>query len=429
MIDIKLIREQPDLVKAGIAKKRGDLSLVDQVVSVDEQRRTLRQDTEAKQAEQNLASNEMAKATPEIRENLRGQLKELSNAIATQKDQLAALDAQYLVLMRQIPNIPAVEVPDGASDKENIVVRTEGVKPEFAFPVKDHEELALALDLIDMERGAKVAGSKFYYLKNEMVILEMAVLRFAMDMLKSKGFTAMTVPNMVRTEVMYGMGEFSAPEDEETGNVYKLAKDELYLVGTAEAGLVSYHSGEILAEAYLPTRYVGISPAYRREAGTYGKETRGLYRVHQFNKVEMVSLTRPEDSEKEHELLLSLSEDLLQKLGLHYQVVINCGGDLGTPQYKKWDIETWMPGMGKFGETHSCSSDTDYQARNLNIRYRKSGPDGDTHTEFVHTLNNTVFASPRILIPILENYQQEDGSIVIPEVLIPYTGFDRIGRR
>jgi len=428
MIDIILIRTDPDLVKAGIAKKRGDISLVDKVKALDEKRRSVRQELELKQAEQNRASLDMAKATPEGREQLRAGLKTLSNEIAEYKEKLTVLDADFLVCMRQMPNIPAVEVPEGASDKENVVVRTEGVKPEFSFPIKDHEELALSLDLLDMERGAKVAGSKFYYLKNELVILELSVLRFAVDMLKAKGFTAMTVPNMVRTEVMYGMGEFTTPEDEETGNVYKLAKDELYLVGTAEAGLVSYHSGEILGEAELPARYVGISPAYRREAGTYGKETRGLYRVHQFNKVEMVSLARPEDSEKEHELLLSLAEDLLQKLGLHYQVVINCGGDLGTPQYKKWDIETWMPGMGKYGETHSCSSDTDYQARNLNIRYRKSGPVGDKEVAFVHTLNNTVLASPRILIAILENYQQEDGSIVIPEVLIPYTGFDRIVR-
>jgi seryl-tRNA synthetase len=191
-------------------------------------------------------------------------------------------------------------------------------------------------------------------------------------------------------------------------------------------GLVNYHAGEILAEAELPLRYVGISPCYRRESGTYGKETRGLYRVHQFNKIEMVTFVRPEDSESEHAMLLSIAEDLLQKLGLSYQVVLNCGGDLGTPQAKKWDIETWMPGMGKYGETHSCSNDTDYQARTLNMRYRHSGEGGEKQIDFLHTLNNTALASPRILIPILENNQREDGSIAMPEVLIPYTGFSEI---
>jgi hypothetical protein len=247
----------------------------------------------------------------------------------------------------------------------------------------------LELYLLDSERAAKVAGSKFYYLKNELVLLEMAVMRFALDVLRSKGFTVMTVPNLVRTEALYGMGEFAAPEDEEDGNVYKLAQDELYLAGTAEAGLVNYRSEEILAEAELPQRYAGISACYRREAGTYGKETRGLYRVHQFNKVEMVSLVHPDGSPAEHERLLDIAEDLLQKLGLHYQVVLNCGGDLGTPQSKKWDIETWMPGMGKYGETHSCSNDTDYQSRNLNIRYRATE---GKELGFVHTLNDGQYA-------------------------------------
>lgn len=313
MIDIKILRESPELVRAGIRTKRGDVGLVEKVLELDTTRRTLRQSTEAKQAELNLRSQEMRNLDPVGREQLRSELKVLSDQIAADTTSLTEVDARWLQLMRQIPNIPAVEVPQGASDKENVVVRTVGEKPAFNFTPKDHEDLALALDLLDLERGAKATGSKFYYLKNELVILELAVLRFALDTLKAKGFTVMTVPNMVRTEVLYGMGEFSAPEDEETGNTYKLANDDLYLGGTAEAGLIAYHWNEILHEAELPVRYAGISPCYRRESGTYGKETRGLYRVHQFNKVEMVSLVRPGDSEKEHELLLSLAEDLLQK--------------------------------------------------------------------------------------------------------------------
>ncbi|MCC2631589.1 MAG: serS, partial [Patescibacteria group bacterium] len=423
------LRENPDRVRAAISKKHGDLSLVDRLITIDADRRTLRQETEAKQAEQNGFTDRMAKATPEERDGLRGQLRELSDSIKEAKTRLTELDGEYLVLMRQIPNFPTDDVPEGASDKENVVVKTVGEKPEFSFEPKDHEVLAVALDLLDTERSAKVSGSKFYYLKNELVILEQAVLRFCLDVLKSKGFTIMSVPDLVRAEALYGAGHFSSPEDEIDGDAYKIERDNLFLAGTAEVGLANYHAGEILAEQELPLRYAGISTCFRREAGTYGKETRGLYRVHQFNKVEMFSYVRPEDSEKEHELLLSISEDLLQKLGLSYQVVLNCGGDLGTPQAKKWDIETWMAGMNKYGETHSCSNDTDYQARSLNIRFRRGGKDQEKEIEFVHTLNNTGFASPRILIPILENNQREDGSIAIPEVLIPYTGFNEIRLR
>jgi seryl-tRNA synthetase len=426
MIDIKLIRENPDLVRAGMQKKHVDTALLDEVITLDTERRVLRQETESLQAEQNQYTAKMPSLSNEERESLKAQLKELSENIKEKRTKLSDLDDRYLVLMRQIPNIPAAEVPEGASDKENVVVKTIGEKPQFTFQPKSHEELCELHDLLDTERAAKIAGAKFYFLKNELVILEMAVLRFAMDVMRAKGFIPMTVPNLVRADALYNAGHFATPEDAQDGDAYQLERDGLYLIGTAEASLVNYHAGEILPEAELPLRYVGISPAYRREAGTYGKETRGLYRVHQFNKVEMIAITRPEDSEKEHEMFLWLAEDLLQKLGLHYQVVLNCGGDLGTPQSKKWDIETWMPGLNKYGETHSCSNDTDWQARSLNLRYRKSGPEGDKEVAFPHTLNNTVLASPRILIPILETYQQEDGSIAVPVVLIPYTGFTHI---
>lgn len=429
MLDIRLIREQPEVVREAIRFKHCDESVLDRLLDVDERRRTLRQDTELKQAEQNQASQALRNVTDEERDLVREKLRALSETIKSQNARLTELDEEFLALMRQIPNIPSKDVPAGASDKENVVVRTEGAKREFSFTPKDHEQLALALDLLDMERGAKVSGSKFYYLKNELVILEQAVLRYALDRLIAKGFVAMTVPNLVRAEAMYGAGHFSTPEDPLDGDAYAVSRDGLFLAGTAEVGLVNYHAGEILPEGELTLRYAGISTSYRREAGTYGKEARGLYRVHQFNKVEMVALTRPEDSEREHELLLSLVEELMNGLGLPYQVILNCGGDLGLPQVKKWDVEAWMPGMGKYGETHSCSNDTDYQARSLNIRFRRSGSGREKEVGFVHTLNNTAFASPRILIPILENYQQEDGSIMIPEVLVPYTGFREIRRK
>lgn len=417
MLDIKLIREQTDRVRSGMARKGVDQTILDELLVLDGERRTLRSDTEAAQAE--LRAKSGHGADPEMREQLRA----LSDQVKNSERALADLEARILVLHRQIPNIPDEEVPTGGSDKENVVIRTEGMRTDFGFPVKDHETLALELDLLDQERGAKVAGQKFYYLKNELVILEQAVLRWALDIVRSKGFTPMTVPNLARAEAFYGAGHFATPEDAQNGDAYQLERDNLYLAGTAEVGLVNYHAGEILAETELPKRYVGISTSYRREAGTYGKETRGLYRVHQFNKVEMVSIVRPQESAEEHQRLLSIAEELLQMLGLHYQVVLNCSGDLGHPQAKKWDIETWMPGMGKYGETHSCSNDTDWQARSLGIKFR-----GSEGTAYPHTLNNTALATPRILAAILENYQREDGSVQVPDVLIPYTGFAEIRR-
>ncbi len=429
MVDPKLIRDTPALVKRAVKRKGGDPVIVDEFLNADTQRRTLQQALQELQTSLNTSSKQLATATPEERDIMRHQLRSLSDSIQEQGSQLNDLETLCKQLHRQIPNIPSDDVPDGASDKENVVVRTEGVKPEFTFPPKDHEQLCAELDLLDMERAAKVAGAKFYYLKNELSLLEQAVMRFATDTLYSKGFTMLSVPNLVKAEVLYGSGLFVTPEDATDGDAYRIDRDDLYLVGTAEPPLVAFHSGEVLHESELPLRYAALSPAFRREAGTYGKETRGLYRVHQFNKVEMVSLTRPEDSQKEQELLLGIAEELLHKLGLHYQVVLNCAGDLGHPQVKKWDIETWLPGMNKYGETHSCSNDTDYQARSLNIRFKASGKDGEKDVQYVHTLNNTALSSARILIAILENYQQPDGSIEIPKALHAYIPFTRITRR
>lgn len=457
MIDINIIRENPDVVRAGMLKKKCDVAILDRLIIVDKQRRRLIADTEAKQARLNSSSDEMRKLADknlwggsgdlktmgEKRETLRGELKLLSDRVTVLKAELAGVEQEYVELMRQIPNIPSADVPDGATDKENVVIRTVGKAPKFSFTPRSHEEIGLDLDLIDLERGAKVAGSKFYYLKNELVILEMAVMRFAMDVANKKGFMPMTVPNLVRADAMYGAGHFAAPEDQEDGDAYKVDRDELYLAGTAEVGLANYHAGETLAEKDLPLRYAGFSSCYRRESGTYGKETRGIYRVHQFSKIELFVYTKPEDSETEHAFLLKLSEDILGKLGLHYQVVLNCGGDLGLPQSKKWDIETWMPGMGKFGETHSCSNDTDYQARSLNIKFRrdvkkvKANVEADEsedidvkkEVDFVHTLNNTALSSARILIALMENYQRKDGGIDVPEVLWLYTGFKKIAKK
>ena len=421
MIDPKLLTLNPELIRAGIIKKHGDESVLDRTISVDAERTRLRQSLEKSQAELNVGTMKVPTLQGEEQSVVRGELRLLSEQVKKQRTEFAETDKQYLALMRQIPNIPSSDVPEGASDKENVVIRTEGEKPMFSFQPKDHEILCADLDLLDTKRGVKVGGTKAYYLKNELVLLEAAVLRFALDTLYGNGFELLSVPQMAKAEAFFGAGHFTTEQDELDGDAYALDRDGLFLAGTAEIGLINYHRDETLLEGQLPLRYAAQSPCYRREAGTYGKEARGLYRVHQFQKVEMISITRPEDSELEQERLLSQAEQLLQALGLHYQVVLNCGGDLGTPQAKKWDIETWMPGLDKYGETHSCSNDTDWQARSLNMRYRVAGD--EKRIRYVHTLNNTGLASPRILIALLENFQKEDGSVTVPKILHKYLPF------
>jgi seryl-tRNA synthetase len=312
--------------------------------------------------------------------------------------------------------VPASDVPEGLTEADNVEVRRWGEPPTFPFTPRDHVELGEALDLIDLKRAARIAGTRTYYLKNEAVLLELAVLRFTLDHMVRKGFTPLLVPHLVRDEAMIGTAYFPGGEDQ----AYRIDKDELNLIGTAEVPLTAYHYDEILSEAELPKRYVGLSACYRREAGTYGRDTRGIYRIHQFHKVEQVIICIADEqvSIAEHEGIVRNAEEVLQALQLPYRVVTVCGGDLGLPQVKKYDIETWMPGRQAYGETHSASRFYDFQARRLKLRYR----DRQGKVQYAHTLNNTVIASPRILIPLLEIYQQEDGTVVVPEVLRPYVG-------
>ena len=424
MLDIVFIRQNKDLVKAGIKKKQMNSALVDEVLRLDEMRRELLSQLQEKQARQNKLSDDIAKEHGGKKIDLINEAGPLAEEIKNIKPELDKVDQDYIKVLLQIPNIPDEDVPEGKSDEDNVELRVEGQKPEFKFKPKKHEDLIEELDLVDFNQAAKVSGSKFYYLKGDAVLLEMAILRYALDKLVKKGFLPMMPPDLVRYEAMVGAGHFP-PEDD----AYKITEDKLYLAGTAEVGLVNYHAGQAIPEEQLPKRYAGYSTCFRREAGSHGKKGSGLYRIHQFSKIEMVSFTRPEDSRKEHELLLSISEEMLQELGLYYRVVINCGGDLGMPQVKKWDIECYIPSDESWGETHSCSNDTDYQARRSNIKIKRS-QGGKTETakeaKFVHTLNNTAFASPRILIPLLEQNQNKDGSINIPKVLQPYTGFAKI---
>lgn len=416
MLDYALLRESPDKIKAALAGKHIELDF-GRLMELDEKRRALISMVDAKRAEQHNFSKSISRLSAADREQGLASMKVLADELNRQTIELQDIEAEFQKLWLAVPNIPADDVPAGADDADNYEIKTWGDKPQFGFNPKSHEELVKELDLADIERATKVAGSKFYYLKNQLVILEMAVLRLAMDIIAKCGYTPLTVPDLARRDVMYGAAHFP-PEDD----AYHLPKDELYLAGTAEVGLAGYHMNEVVDAKNLPLRYGGFSACFRREAGSYGKKGSGLYRVHQFHKIEMFVLCSPEKSEEEHKKLLEVAEGIMQKLELPYRVVLNCGGDLGLPQYKKYDIEAWIPTMDGWGETHSCSNDTDYQARRLGIKYRL--PDGKT--SYVHTLNNTAIASPRILIPLLEIHQQKDGSIRIPSALAHYTGFNSI---
>lgn len=419
MLDINLIRTNPDLVKAAMIKKRRDPAIVDQILAVDRDRRILQKNLEDHQAQLNQLSQDIPKYHGQQKLNLIERANPVSAKVKELKPQFDQINEEWMNLMLSIPNLVANDVPDGKSEADNIEIRQSGEKPKFDFQPKSHEELNQSLKLFDFERGTKVAGNKFYYLVGDAVILEMALLRYAMDFMKKKGFQPLTVPDLVHKEAIYGTGHFPPEED-----AYHILPEDLWLAATAEIGILSYHAGETLMEWELPRRYVGFSACFRPEAGAYGKEQRGLYRIHQFHKVEMFSFTRPEDSEKEHELVIKCSEEIMENLGLHFRVVNCCGGDLGLCNYKRYDIETWMPGLNKYGETHSGTNATDFQARRLRIKYRKTGE--ENKTDYVHTLNSTVLASPRILIPILEQFQQADGSVRIPEALHPYTGFTEL---
>jgi seryl-tRNA synthetase len=415
MLDIRFIREHPDLVQAGARKKRLDID-IPHLLEVDEQRRQLIARVENLKALRNKVSKDIPTLQGEAKQAAINDMKRVAAESKTLEESLRAVETTFEALMLRVPNIPSEDVPEGESDADNIVIKTWGEIPQFDFPPRDHIELGEHLDIIDIPRAVKLAGSRTYFLKHAGVLLEQAVLQFALHAMVRKGFTPMVVPHLVKDEAMVGTAYFPVGQEQ----TYRLPEDQLNLIGTAEVPVTAYYADETLTEADLPKYFIGLSSCYRREAGTYGKDTRGLYRVHQFQKVEQVVLCTndPEVSRREHEHILGNAEELLQALGLPYRVVLVCGGDLGLPQVKKYDIETWMPGRKAYGETHSASKFHDFQARRLRLRYR----DQDGNLRFMHTLNNTVIASPRILIPLLEIYQRADGSVTVPEVLQPYMG-------
>ncbi len=416
MLDIKLIRSQPEAVAAGARKKRIACD-IPALLALDAELRERGTEIDRLRAEQNSAGKQVAKASPAERAALlerTGALKSrLSELEALQKDGQSRLQA----LLLRVPNIPSDEVPEGADERDNVQLSTWGEPRQLDFEPLDHVALGEAQGWLHIEAGALLSGSRNYVLSGELSLLEGAVMRFALDRMVEKGFTPLSVPTLVRPAVMVGTGYFPGGEEQ----AYRCdERDELCLVGTAEVPVTALHQGEILELERLPLRYVALSPCYRREAGTYGKDTRGLYRVHQFQKVEQVviDVADPARSLEHHQGILRNAEEILRALDLPYRVVNVCGGDLGAPQVQKFDIETWMPGRGGFGETHSASRFHDYQARRLDLRYR----DEAGKVRFCHTLNNTVAASTRMLIALLENHQSKDGRIALPPAQRPYLG-------
>ncbi len=416
MLDLKFIRANAELVKAGARKKRVECD-VDRLLELDEQRRAVGQEVDRLRNRQKAGGKELGRASPEVRARILADQRGLKDELQGLEQRLATLEGEIREHLLRVPNVPAAEVPEGRTDADNVELERVGRPPAFDFEPRDHVELATEQGWLDIDAGARLAGSRNYVLAGDLALLEDAVLRLAMDHMLAKGFVPLSVPTLVRYEPLLGTGYFPGGEDQ----TYRTdERDELYLVGTAEVPVTALHAGQILEQAALPKLYVARSACYRREAGTYGKDTRGIFRVHQFQKVEQVVIDVADDqrSLEHHRSILKNSEEVLEMCELAYRVVNVCGGDLGVPHVQKFDIETWMPSRAGYGETHSASRFHDYQARRLDLRYR----DAQGKVRVCHTLNNTVAASTRMLIALLENHQQADGTLRVPEALRKYLG-------
>ncbi len=427
MLDAAFIRENLEAVRSN-CHNRGVLGAdPDLAVSLDEQRKKLAHETQQIQQR----ANELSKLIPKEKEaqakqDLIAEGKRLREQVQVLEKQSKGIEEDLHKVIAQIPNMTHPDAPVGRDSVANKVLRRWGEPRKFDFKAKDHVELCEALELVDFEAGSRVTGQKFYFLKNEGALLELALVQFAMQKLSKAGFTPVITPDLARNEILEGIGFIPRDPNPETRQVYTVADTDLCLVATAEITLGGMHKDQILDETRLPLRYVGLSHCFRTEAGAPGRDTRGLYRVHQFTKVEIFAFTTPDQSESLHQEILALEESIFQDLGLPYHVLDTCTGDLGGPAYRKYDLEAWMPGRGdggEYGEVTSTSNCTDFQARRLNIRYRPKETKG---TRIVHTLNGTAVACTRALLAILENYQNEDGSVTIPECLRLWVGKDKI---
>jgi len=442
MVDIKFIREKPDVLKENLKKRGKSTKIVDDILALDKRRRDMIIKVDKLRHKKNEITKKIAEAKNKGEDfsKFLNEMKSVPDEIKKLEDEIDNLENKIKDIFYNLPNVLDESVPVGKSDEDNVPIKFFGralvkekdvktfleqsrglMKYDVAnFDIKDHIDIGLKYDLFDIERAAKVSGARFYYLKNELVILEQSLIRFALDFLKEKKFTLIEPPFMIRRKPYEGVTSLKDFEDV----LYKIEGEDLYMIATAEHPLAAYYMNEIIDEDKLPIRFAGISPCFRKEAGSHGKDTKGIFRVHQFNKVEQFVFCKEEDSKKEHEKLLKNAEEIFQILGIPYRVVNVCTGDIGTVASKKYDLEAWLPGQGKFREMVSCSNCTDYQSRRLNIKYRKAP---GQPSKYVYTLNSTSIAMTRMMIAILENYQQPDGKIKIPDALIKYTGFKTIG--
>ncbi len=407
-MDLKFIRDNPEEVKKGVMRKCFDPSVVDEVLELDKMYRALLVEVEGLRFKKNLGSKDNVSEGREIK-----------NKLKVIEPDLKKFRVKIDELLGLIPNLPLPAVPEGDGETDNVELKKWGVPRKFDFPPKDHLELGKALNILDFDTGAKVSGSQFYFLYNQGALLELALVRFAFDLLQKEGFIPVITPDLAKSRYYLGTGYKPKGDEAQT---YMIEGEDLGLIATAEVTLAGKHADEVISENKLPIKYVGYSHCFRREAGAYGKYSKGLYRVHQFTKAEMFIYCTPETSEKMHDHILEMEEKIYQALGIPYRVIEMCAGDLGAMAARKFDIEAWMPTRQEYGEVTSTSNCTDYQARNLDIRFKRK----DGRTEFIHMLNGTAIATSRTPLAILENYQNEDGSVSIPEVLRGYMGKDAI---
>ncbi len=407
VIDVELIRNDPEKVKRGIAAKNLEPDLVDRFLELDQKWRDKTTEINGLRARQKKLGVEEIEEAKIVKEEIK-----------SLEEDLKSVEAERAVVLEEIPNLPAEDVPVGRDESDNVVLKEVGEKPRFGFQPRDY--LTLVKNLIDTQKSAEVASSRFGYIFGDLVLLEFALIKLALDKLLPQGFIPVIPPVMAKPEIMKGMGKIKFIE---AGDAFYLPEDDLYLAGSSEHTIGPLHMNETLKQEELPKRYLGFSTCFRREAGSYGKDTKGILRVHQFDKLEMFSFASPEDSEEEHKFLLARQEELVEALNLPYRIVYISSGDMGFNDYKQYDLEIWLPGEEKYRETHSCSNTTDYQSRGLAIKYR---PRGSEESRYLHTLNATAFAIGRMLIAIIENYQTEEGTIIVPELLRDYVGKSEI---
>jgi seryl-tRNA synthetase len=422
MLDLKLIRSDPERVKSALGR-RGAAAQVDELLALDARRRQLLPEVEGAQAERKAISKQVGEAKQGGREaeaeELMATVQGLKERIESGKEELERVEAELDRIVVSLPNLPDPEAPEGMTEEDAVVLRTVGQPPEFDFEPRDHLEIGTDLGLIDMEAGARLSGSRFAYLKGDLVMLELALVRFAIELVRAEGHEPVVPPVLVREEALQGTGFLPGDRDQ----IYEIPKDELFLTGTSEVALAGLHADQILEAGALPLRYCGFSTCFRREAGAAGRDTRGIFRVHQFDKVEMFSFVEPGESAAEHERLLAIEERILGELEIPYRVVNVAVGDLGAPAAKKYDCEAWIPSQKRYRELTSCSNTTDYQARRLGCRYRAG--DGES-PQAVHTLNGTAVAVGRTMIALIENRQERDGGFTLPKTLHKYGAPERI---